>query len=490
LADLEGLQVVADNIEIGMSQDFRLRPDSSKATPSWENKTPEAAPLFSNGQAGKPETKNQPPKSITEVAQTLAANGGGALSVDLAFDLVLNDLVDRARESTGANGAAIALLRDGNLVCRATAGDNAPDLGVRVETGSGLTAACLNSARIQLCRDTDTDARVNAEACRRLGVRSMLLVPLIEREQVFGILQVFSSWPNAFGERENSRLEALAERIAENKREVESGTILTATVEDQPAVASWSAEPIGNDEKSPALGDLDRDRAPAPTLLPVGGKSPSSELWTSLLIVLVIGTAVLLGVAIGWHGAARGGSSPAEAVRPAPSTVSASSNPSSEFEPPSALPPSDSTQPANASTAGQSVNLGVRIAAPASASPPVGGLVVTENGRVVYRSVPQGGAQGSVAGPGANLGTRLIHRVAPEYPPEAKERNIQGTVVLLVEIQADGTIGEVGIASGDPLLARAAVKAVRQWRYQPYSVQGQPAQRQTRISIKFSLAPS
>ena len=70
---------------------------------------------------------------LTQVAQTLAANGGGALSVDLALDLVLNDVVEQARDVTGATGAAIAMFRDGKLTCRASSGENAPDLGVPVD---------------------------------------------------------------------------------------------------------------------------------------------------------------------------------------------------------------------------------------------------------------------------------------------------------------------------------------------------------------------
>ena len=136
---------------------------------------------------------SEPPR-LAQVAQKLAAHGG-ALSVDLALDLVLNDVVEQARNATGATGAAIALFRDGELTCRASSGENAPDLGVRVDATSGLAGACVSTGEIQQCRDTETDPRVNAETCRLLGVRSMLMAPLVDRQKLIGLIQVFSAWP-------------------------------------------------------------------------------------------------------------------------------------------------------------------------------------------------------------------------------------------------------------------------------------------------------
>ena len=111
--------------------------------PSCDNKS-SAAPVLSQDQS-----------NVTEVARTLAAHGGGVASLDLALDLVLNEVVEQARLATGATGAAIALARASEMVCRATAGADAPDLGVRLETTSGLSGACLQTGEIQQCGDTD-----------------------------------------------------------------------------------------------------------------------------------------------------------------------------------------------------------------------------------------------------------------------------------------------------------------------------------------------
>src|SRR5215475_5882041 len=169
------------------------------------------------------------PLKLTQVAQTLAAHGGGSLSIDLALDIVLNDVVEQARSSTGATGAAIALFREGELVCRATSGENAPDMGVRADAHSGLAGACVSTGEIQQCQDTDTDTRVNADTCRELGVRSMFIAPLVDGQRLMGIIQVFSSWPNAFGKREITALQVLAGRIAESNREAETGISAPAT---------------------------------------------------------------------------------------------------------------------------------------------------------------------------------------------------------------------------------------------------------------------
>ena len=62
----------------------------------------------------------------------------------------------------------------------------------------------------------------------------------------------------------------------------------------------------------------------------------------------------------------------------------------------------------------------------------------------------------------------LIHNVPPQYPPEAGRERIEGTVVLMAVIGADGSVKELQVESGLPVLAQAAVEAVKQWRYKPY----------------------
>jgi protein TonB len=82
----------------------------------------------------------------------------------------------------------------------------------------------------------------------------------------------------------------------------------------------------------------------------------------------------------------------------------------------------------------------------------------------------------------------LIRDVRPQYPPLARQARIQGVVVLLAVIGKDGSVQDVHVKSGSPLLAQAAMEAVKQWRYRPYLLNGQPVEVDTQININFTLA--
>ena len=81
----------------------------------------------------------------------------------------------------------------------------------------------------------------------------------------------------------------------------------------------------------------------------------------------------------------------------------------------------------------------------------------------------------------------LVHRVEPEYPEQARQQQIQGAVVLETRINPDGIVGDLKVVSGHPLLADAAMAAVKQWRFRPHSVNGRQVEMQTRVTIKFTL---
>ena len=83
--------------------------------------------------------------------------------------------------------------------------------------------------------------------------------------------------------------------------------------------------------------------------------------------------------------------------------------------------------------------------------------------------------------------SNLIHRVQPEYPQLARQARIQGTVVLRAVISREGRIENLQVLSGHPLLVPAALDAVRQWRYRPYSLNDQPVEVETQITVNFTL---
>jgi protein TonB len=81
----------------------------------------------------------------------------------------------------------------------------------------------------------------------------------------------------------------------------------------------------------------------------------------------------------------------------------------------------------------------------------------------------------------------LVHRVVPDYPVLARKAQIQGEVMLHAVISRDGTIEGLRMMSGHPLLAKAAVDAVQQWRYRPYMLNRQPVEVETEITVRFTL---
>jgi periplasmic protein TonB len=84
----------------------------------------------------------------------------------------------------------------------------------------------------------------------------------------------------------------------------------------------------------------------------------------------------------------------------------------------------------------------------------------------------------------------LVYDVPPQYPPEAGRARLEGPVVLMAVIGQDGSVKDVRVESGLPILARAAIDAVKQWRYKPYVIDGEPVEVDSRITINFTLSGS
>jgi periplasmic protein TonB len=82
----------------------------------------------------------------------------------------------------------------------------------------------------------------------------------------------------------------------------------------------------------------------------------------------------------------------------------------------------------------------------------------------------------------------LVRKVQPNYPPLARQARIQGSVLLQAEISKEGTIENLRLISGHPMLAPAAIEAVKQWRYKPYILNGEPVEVETQITVNFTLS--
>ncbi len=82
----------------------------------------------------------------------------------------------------------------------------------------------------------------------------------------------------------------------------------------------------------------------------------------------------------------------------------------------------------------------------------------------------------------------LIHKVTPIYPPLARQARIQGSVVLQAVISKSGTIENLHVVQGHPMLTQNAIEAVKQWKYKPYFLNGEPVEVETVVTVNFTLS--
>jgi N-acetylmuramoyl-L-alanine amidase/putative methionine-R-sulfoxide reductase with GAF domain len=144
------------------------------------------------------------------------------------LDEVLQLVAERAQAITGADGIAIALAEGDEIICRAAVGEMAPDRGMRLDSKAGFSGACFRTGRIVRCDDSERDSRVNVEACRRLGTRSMVAVPLLGQQSVVGLLEAFSTEPYGFSDGDVRSLNLLGELILAALKPEEEDRIVRA----------------------------------------------------------------------------------------------------------------------------------------------------------------------------------------------------------------------------------------------------------------------
>jgi GAF domain-containing protein len=129
---------------------------------------------------------------------------------DINLEPGISIIAEKAQVLTGATGAAIALRRGSEIVCRARTGRTAPDIGVRLQTDSGLSAECVRTGEVLLCNDAESNPRVDWASCRRMGVRSILVAPLRHFRRTLGVFEVLSSTPGAFDNNDVATMQFLS----------------------------------------------------------------------------------------------------------------------------------------------------------------------------------------------------------------------------------------------------------------------------------------
>jgi len=186
-------------------------------------------------------------KDADTLSAVLSAHGQMATG-QFGLPSALEFIAEGARRLTGAGGAAIALCEGKRVVCRGRSGLIAPELGSYLNPESGVCGECLISGEVQLCDDTENDARVDLWVCRNLGIRSILAVPLRRQQDVLGIIVIFSGWAGVFGERDVRALKLLAglalEALWASEVHLQGGRCEPAVVsEPQPVEAAEVCEP-------------------------------------------------------------------------------------------------------------------------------------------------------------------------------------------------------------------------------------------------------
>jgi N-acetylmuramoyl-L-alanine amidase len=237
-----------------------------------------ASPHETSPEKGPPE-KASPPRAFADSAQ-LGEFEPGELFV---LDEVLQLVAERAVAITGADGLAIALADNNEIVLRAAAGRIRPDVGARIDRSSAFSGACFRTAQIVRCDDTELDPRVNLRTCRQLGTRSMVAVPLCGRRRVIGLLEAFSVERFGFNDSDVRNLSLLAELIlAALKPEDEdrfAASAQAAASELEPAPGSAPDPPAKLTIAAPAstVSVSPKDESPKPS-----ETTPQSARATSL----------------------------------------------------------------------------------------------------------------------------------------------------------------------------------------------------------------
>ncbi len=569
-----------------------------------------------------PQAKQRNTLPLDRVTTVLAGNVSDSSSPDFAAHLPLQQIAEQACLATRATAAAIALRQGDEIVCRATVGPNAPDLGMSLNISSGLSGACVRTRQVQYCDDTETDARVDAAACRSLQVRSVLVVPLVHGDELLGVFEIFSPQPHAFAHQDLQTLHGLAHWIEENIGSVTEGSAPAAPAPDSAVTVASSPEPprqpepptqeevqpspwsvldpsyqpeppppprrattasslvkalertqpwpaesqsppkaspepssrprpsaaLSWGEVSPAavdppprqvpqpqaekrpkpppepapppspaaawagdssvLASTVEPQAPEPPLFSATMAEPPGRDWASgLLTVIVIALALLLGWMlgrVGWQGTTSQHKAQAESTPPAP----VRQNPSPANVPPSVTVASDAA-PAQSAPRNpfEPRAPGASKAQTDTEAASNGDLVISQDGRIIFRQnaqVPNASSETESGGAKArnssaansvvaspllldNASPRLIRRVEPAYPAEARRLRIQGSVVLDANVDKNGEVQELRLISGNTQLATAAAEAVRQWRFAPYRQGGKIVDFKTRLTLNFTL---
>ena len=444
------------------------------------------------------DTTASPDLSLALAVLTQKIKAGALDTEDL-----IHRIVQQASVATGAKGVALALRRksDGAVVCCGTSGEMSPPIGTVLSQDSGLTAECLRNGALLVCDETMTDGRVDSAACSRLGVRSMVAAPVENDGCTVGVLEALSDRPNAFSKK---HVEVLLTLACFAKSAFTAPPSPKKDISRQAATAVPVAEVLPAAEAAPGAANAAAvGEVTAKSRIPLGKRELA-------YIAMAASAMVLLGISIFWwlerpSGAsgnkeeqsslrAQAGAAAPRPMRPSAGVRMAKILPRAPVQKASAVEKISSNDPEESDTPVSSND--VQHVAPESprepqetAEAPAG--IVTSSDQpaelVSVLSAPPALPKIGVRLSEGVVPPKLKHRVEPVYPVEAKQLRLEGPVVLRAQIDEHGAVGQVRLVDGSPLLAKAAINAVRQWRYQPSELNHRPVATTTDVTVVFKL---
>ncbi|PHV13025.1 GAF domain-containing protein [Chitinimonas sp. BJB300] len=143
---------------------------------------------------------------LKQIVETQSAITQADQDLDQFMELVSNTV----QELTGASGAVVELVEEDVMVYRCATGVVAPHVGVRLKRKGSLSGLCVATAQVLRCDNADSDPRVDKEACKRVGVGSMVCAPLFQMGQAVGVLKVVSGNTNVFDDEDVQMLTLLS----------------------------------------------------------------------------------------------------------------------------------------------------------------------------------------------------------------------------------------------------------------------------------------
>jgi len=217
----------------------------------------------------KHEPKVAPPV-VREALRFPGEDGGKSLSemAQRDLDATLQLLVERAQYITGASGAAIALRQGETMICCASSGASAPELGAHLQIDSGLSAESVKTRQVLHCDDAENDPRVNRESCRALGIASVVVMPLVRGEEVYGVFELLSGRPRVFEERDFVALNRLAEMIQTAVEHADAARRAEVELRQPAVLAAVATEAVATKVAADLASDIVKpdSEKPAPSM--------------------------------------------------------------------------------------------------------------------------------------------------------------------------------------------------------------------------------